>query len=54
MNRRPTDVESKQKDPVVDKVRQELEGLDWVSQARVRLREGGDTLTGEAFIQRLQ
>ncbi|HEY0378026.1 MAG TPA: cation transporter [Pyrinomonadaceae bacterium] len=50
MNKRPSDVESKEKDPTVDKVRQELERLDWVSEARVRLREDGDVLTGEAFI----
>ena len=28
----------------------ELERLDWVQQARVRLREDGDVLTGEAFV----
>jgi cation diffusion facilitator family transporter len=50
MNKRPSDVESKEKDPTVDKVRQELEGLDWVANARVRLREDGDVLTGEAFV----
>lgn len=50
MNKRPTDVESKEDDPVVDKVRDELCRLDWVRDARVRLREDGDTLTGEAFI----
>jgi cation diffusion facilitator family transporter len=50
MNMRPTDVESRENDPTQDKVRQELELLDWVAQARVRLREDGDVLTGEAFI----
>jgi cation diffusion facilitator family transporter len=50
MNKRPTDVESKEKDPVVDEVRKALERLDWVREARVRLREDGDTLTGEAFV----
>jgi cation diffusion facilitator family transporter len=50
MNKRPTDVESKENDPVVDEVRKALEGLDWVGEARVRLREDGDTLTGEAFV----
>jgi divalent metal cation (Fe/Co/Zn/Cd) transporter len=50
MNKRPSDVESREKDPVPDKVQQELERLDWVAQARVRLREDGDTLTGEAFV----
>jgi divalent metal cation (Fe/Co/Zn/Cd) transporter len=50
MNKRPTDVESREKDPVPDKVQQELEKLDWVRAARVRLREDGDVLTGEAFV----
>jgi cation diffusion facilitator family transporter len=50
MNHRPTDVESRKKDPVPDKVQQELERLGWVREARVRLREDGDVLTGEAFV----
>jgi len=50
MNKRPSDVESKEPDPVPDKVREELERLDWVEKARVRLREDGDVLTGEAFV----
>jgi hypothetical protein len=33
-----------------DKVQEELERLDWVEKARVRLREDGDVLTGEAFV----
>jgi cation diffusion facilitator family transporter len=50
MNKRPSDVESKENDPVPDKVQKELERLDWVEKARVRLREDGDVLTGEAFV----
>lgn len=50
MNKRPSDVESKEKDPTMDKVQRELERLDWVRAARVRLREDGDVLTGEAFV----
>ncbi|HEY0407195.1 MAG TPA: cation transporter [Pyrinomonadaceae bacterium] len=50
MNKRPSDVESKEPDPVPDKVQEELERLDWVEKARVRLREDGDVLTGEAFV----
>ena len=50
MNRRPTDIEGAHDDPTPDKVRRALEGLDWVAQARVRLREDGDVLTGEAFV----
>ncbi|HJQ30874.1 MAG TPA: cation transporter [Pyrinomonadaceae bacterium] len=50
MNKRPSDVESKEKDPTVDEVQKALERLDWVREARVRLREDGDVLTGEAFV----
>jgi cation diffusion facilitator family transporter len=50
MNKRPTDVETKENDPVVDEVQKALERLEWVREARVRLREDGDTLTGEAFV----
>jgi len=50
MNKRPTDVESKEDDPVVDEVQRALLGLGWVREARVRLREDGDTLSGEAFV----
>src|ERR1041385_1043377 len=34
MNKRPTDVEGKEPDPVPDKVQHELERLDWGQQAR--------------------
>lgn len=50
MNKRPSDVESNENDPIPDKVQEELERLDWVAEARVRLREDGDALTGEAFV----
>jgi cation diffusion facilitator family transporter len=50
MNKRPSDVESREQDPTPDKVQQALEELDWVAKARVRLREDGDVLTGEAFV----
>ena len=50
MNRRPTDVEGKRDDPAPIKIQEELERLDWVVKARVRLREDGDILTGEAFV----
>jgi cation diffusion facilitator family transporter len=49
MNKRPSDIDGKP-DPIPEKVQHELERLDWVQQARVRLREDGDVLTGEAFI----
>lgn len=50
MNRRPTDVHGAKDDPTPDKIQHALEALDWVEKARVRLREDGDVLTGEAFI----
>src|SRR5205807_2518331 len=50
MNKRPSQVENHEKDPVIDKVQEALEGLEWVARARVRLREDGDVLTGEAFL----
>ncbi len=50
MNKRPSDVENKEKDPVIHKVQAALEELEWVEAVRVRLREDGDVLTGEAFI----
>jgi hypothetical protein len=50
MNKRPSDVESKEADTTRDKVRDELERLDWVERAHVRLREDGDVLTGEVFV----
>jgi hypothetical protein len=51
MNKRPFDLETKEHDPVVDKLQEALRKLDWVSDARVRLRKEGDILTGEAFVQ---
>ena len=50
MNMRPTDVESKEKDPIYDRVKEEISHLDWVKQSQVRLREDGDILAGEAFV----
>ena len=51
MNRRPSTVEDQDEDPAIDRLQEALEQLDWVAKARVRLREDGDVLTGEAFIQ---
>jgi cation diffusion facilitator family transporter len=50
MNMRPTDVENKEKDPIFDKVQAEIENLEWVKDARIRLREDGDVIAGEAFV----
>ncbi|HSU31282.1 MAG TPA: cation diffusion facilitator family transporter [Bryobacteraceae bacterium] len=51
MNKRPSDIESQNEDEVIDKLQEALERLDWIKRARVRLREDGDVLTGEAFIE---
>jgi len=51
MNRRPSSVEDQEEDPAIDELQNALENLSWVEKARVRLREDGDVLTGEAFIQ---
>jgi cation diffusion facilitator family transporter len=50
MNMRPTDVENKEKDPVYDRVREEINKLDWVKQSQIRLREDGDVISGEALV----
>jgi cation diffusion facilitator family transporter len=50
MNKRPSDVVTNEPDPIVDKVREGLRAVDWVKEVRVRLREDGDVLTGEAFV----
>jgi divalent metal cation (Fe/Co/Zn/Cd) transporter len=50
MDRAPTLVERNTTEPIASKVVQELEKLDWVRQADVRLREEGHVFTGEAFV----
>ena len=50
MDTRPTTVEHEQPDTAQERVQQELERLDWVQAAHVRLREEGDVLCGEAFV----
>jgi cation diffusion facilitator family transporter len=50
MNKRPTRVHDNEKDPVLDAVEEALRRLPWVREVRVRLREDGSVLTGEAFI----
>jgi divalent metal cation (Fe/Co/Zn/Cd) transporter len=51
MNKRPSDIESQKEDPVIDRLQEAPERLNWVAHARVRLREDGDVLTGEVFIE---
>lgn len=50
MDERPTTVGEDEPDELPEEVRRELEGLDWVAEASVRLREEGDVLTGEAYV----
>ncbi|MFL6569577.1 MAG: hypothetical protein ACJ8LI_10445, partial [Chthoniobacterales bacterium] len=50
MNKRPTSVDEKEKDPVLDKVKDAVKRLDWVRDVRVRLREDSDVLSGEIFV----
>lgn len=49
MDRRPTTVDGEDSD-FPERVRAALLRLDWVKDARVRLREDGHVLTGEAFV----
>ena len=51
MNKRPSDIDTKSEDPAIDRVQKAIEALEWVEKARVRLREDGDVLTGEVFLQ---
>src|SRR5215212_501501 len=50
MNKRPSEVQDKTKDPVLDRVEDELKRLDWIKDVRVRLREDGDVISGEVFV----
>jgi cation diffusion facilitator family transporter len=50
MNRRPTTIDAKEKDPVLDQVEERLRQLPWIKEVRVRLREDGEVITGEAFV----
>jgi divalent metal cation (Fe/Co/Zn/Cd) transporter len=50
MNMRPTDVAQKENDPIFEKVEDEIKNLSWVRDARVRLREDGPILAGEALV----
>jgi cation diffusion facilitator family transporter len=50
MDEECTIVGEDKKDPLEDLMKSELEKFDWVKKAKVRLREEGDVLTGEAFV----
>jgi len=50
MNMHPTDVAGKTKDPVNDRIVETIKALPWIAASRVRLREDGDILAGEALV----
>jgi cation diffusion facilitator family transporter len=50
MDMRPTSVDEKEPDEIIEKVQREIEGLAWVRDASLRLREEGDLISGEAFV----
>lgn len=50
MNSTPTTVDGDDRDPLVDKVRDLLNSLDWVKEAQVRFREDGQVYFGEAIV----
>lgn len=50
MDARPRVVDDSQPDPVVARVQTEVQKLDWVKDARVRLREQGHVFAGEIFL----
>jgi cation diffusion facilitator family transporter len=50
MDARPRRYDNRADHPLVDEAREALRRLDWVADARVRLRENGHVLTGEAFV----
>src|SRR5205085_8487770 len=45
MNKTPSSIDGKHGDPTPAKTEEELQQLNWVMKARVRLREDGDVLT---------
>ena len=50
MDRRPTTVTGDERDPLPSRVKNELEQMSWVKEARVRMREEGHVYYGEAFV----
>jgi cation diffusion facilitator family transporter len=50
MNQTPKTVSRQDDDPIVEKVEGLLCGLDWVQEVKIRMREEGHILYGEAFI----
>ena len=50
IDRRPTKVDSAERDPIYDRLRELLLGLDWVRDADLRLRDEGHVVAGEAYV----
>jgi cation diffusion facilitator family transporter len=50
MDMQPTNVVDKEPDPIIQRVKHEIAGLEWVRDSQIRLREIGDVLSGEAFV----
>jgi cation diffusion facilitator family transporter len=50
MDRRPETVDHEAIDPLTARLATELERLEWVKEAKVRLREAGHVFFGEAFV----
>jgi cation diffusion facilitator family transporter len=50
MDMRPTSVDEKQPDEVIQKVEHAVASLPWVRDSSIRLREEGDVIMGEAFV----
>lgn len=51
MDRMPEGVDHRQLRTLVEKIEEELEGLPWVEAASVRLREHGNFIVGDAFVE---
>jgi divalent metal cation (Fe/Co/Zn/Cd) transporter len=50
MEHTPTLVPDRNRDPLVDVLREAMQALDWVSDADVRLQEEGEVLSGEIYL----
>ena len=50
IDHRPLGMDKKKKDKTQERLQYELEQLDWVERASVRLRELGNLFTGEAYV----
>ncbi len=50
MDSRPTRYDSSEAHPLIGRLEEELRGMSWVREARVRLREEGHVFTGEAHV----